>query len=91
VSDGKDSDLILDVKINNVIREARNGASSYRQVCWHSRHKSTGIRQPQNLVDSGVNGVEELDAEMLSTGLVPPASVAVLLVGFRLEPNAPTH
>ena len=89
MSDGQDSDLILDLKVDDVIRKVRNCALSHRQVCGHSRHERTGTRQRENLVDCGVNRVEELEAEMLSMFLVPPASVLVFRVGFRLEPNAP--
>lgn len=75
------------VKVHDVIGEARNRTSSHRQIGRHPWHGRSGIGQHHDLVDGGVDGVEELDAQVLSMVLVPSAGDAIFRVGFFLETN----
>jgi len=65
VGDGQDPDLISRLKIDDVKREARHRTSSHRNICRDARHQRTSVREQHDLIDRGVNGVEELDAEVL--------------------------
>jgi len=61
VGDGQDPDLISRLKIDDVKREARHRTSSHRNICRDARHQRTSVREQHDLIDRGVNGVEELD------------------------------
>jgi hypothetical protein len=50
VSDGEDSNLTVDVKVHDVVREARNRTSSHREIGRHPWHGRSGRRQPHDLV-----------------------------------------
>ena len=86
VGDGQDPDLISRLKIDDVKREARHRTSSHRNICRDARHQRTSVRE-HDLIDRGVNGVEELDAEVLPMVLVPSTRETVFRVCFFFEPN----
>jgi len=91
MSDGEDSYLVVDVNVHDMVWEARNRTSSHRQIRRHPWHERPGIGQHHDLVDGGVNGVEELDAQVLSMVLVPSTGDAIFRVGFFLETNVRFH
>src|SRR5712671_1069892 len=64
VSDGENSNLAVDVKVHDMVREA-NRMSSHWQISRHPWHGRPGIGQHHDLVDGGVDDVEELDAQVL--------------------------
>ena len=76
---------------HDVVREARNRTSSHRQIGRHPWHGRSGIGQPHDLVNGGVDGVEELDAQVLSMVLVPSTGGAIFRIGFFVETNVRIH
>jgi membrane protease YdiL (CAAX protease family) len=76
VRDGEDSNVRRHLHVDDVIRKARDGSASNHQVRWHSADPVTGVRHRHDLINGGVNGIEELDAQMLSPTFVPAAGEA---------------
>jgi hypothetical protein len=91
VSDGENPNLAVGVKVHDMVREARHRTSTHWQIRWHPRHRRPGIGQHHDLVDDGVDGVEELDAQVLSMVLVPSTGGAIFGVRFLLEKNVRIH
>jgi hypothetical protein len=70
---------------------ARNGRRRTGRSAEIRGTGDPGIGQHHDLVDRGVDGVEELDAQVLSMVLVPSAGDAIFRVGFFLEANVRIH
>ena len=91
MSDGENSNGVRLVEVDDVIWETCHGAPSDGQVLRNSGHGLTCGWEPHDLIDGGVNGIEELHAQTESTTLVPACGFAVLIAGFVFKPNAGIH
>ena len=78
-------------QVDDVIGEARHGSAPNDQVSWQSTDRGAGVRHRHNLINGGVHGVEELDAQVLSPSLVPSASEAIFGVRLVVKANARIH
>ena len=91
VRDGKNADVGRHLEIDDVIRKASYGAASNWQVCRQTSDRRAGMWHPPDLINGRVNGVQELDAQVLSPTLVPSAREAVLGVRLVVKANARIH
>jgi len=67
MSDGENSNVARHVEVDHVIRETGHGAPSDGQVSRNSGHGLACGGESNDLMDGGVNGVEELEAKASST------------------------
>jgi hypothetical protein len=91
VSDGENANLTVYMNVDDMVREARNRPSSRWEIRRRPRHGGPSVGQPHDLVDGGVDGVEELDAQVLSMVLVPSTGGAIFRIRLFLETNVPIH
>lgn len=88
---GENSDVGRRFEVDHVVRKPRHGTTADCQIRWHSRNQGARSWHGQDLIDGGVNSVEELDAQVLPPLLVPAAGKAVFRIGLVLESNAWIH
>lgn len=79
------------LQVHDVIGEARHRAASNSQVSWQWSDQAAGTRHRHDLINGCVNGIEELDAQVLSSRLVPSTGDAVFGVRLVVKPNARIH
>ncbi len=91
VRNGEDADFRADLEIDHVIRKARHRTTANGQVGWHPGNAGPSARRLQDVIEGGVDGVEELDAEVLPAFLVVSTGEAVLGVRFVFKSNARVH
>jgi hypothetical protein len=86
--DRKNADRRFRFEVDDPVREAFDGRMSDEQIGCESPHERSGVRQLDDLVDCGVDSVEELEAESHPPLLIPSSGGAVLSFGLVLESNA---
>ena len=91
MSDRKNSNLAVYMNVDDMVWEARNCTSSRWEIRRHPWHERSAVGQHHDLVDGGVDGVEELDAQVLSMVLVPSTGGAIFRIRLFLETNVPIH
>ena len=91
MSDGQNPERGCRLKVDDVVWEARHGAPAHGQRNWDSRYQAPGAGHLHNLIDRGIDGIEELDAQVLPALLRPAAAKPVSGIRFVLEPNARIH
>ena len=74
-----------------MIRKAGHRATSNRQVRWQPTDQGAGARHRDDPIDGRVNGVEELDAQVLTSSLVPSTGEAVLSVRLVVKADERIH
>jgi hypothetical protein len=62
VSDGQDSNVRCHFEIDNVIGKPCHGPASDNQVGRKSADPGAGMRHRHDLIDGGIDSIEELDA-----------------------------
>jgi hypothetical protein len=62
VGDREDPDLAGHLKVHDMVRKSWDRAASNSQFHWYPRHEGASLRHRDHSIDSGVNGIEELDA-----------------------------
>jgi hypothetical protein len=87
----QDSDVRCHLQVDDVIRKPRDGSAANCQVSWQSANQGTGARQCHDLLNRGIDGIEELDAQVAAPSLVPAAGQAVFGVCLVVETNARVH
>ncbi len=74
-----------------MIRKAGHGATSNSQVGRQPSDQGRSAWHRHNLIDGRVHGIEELDAQVLASSLVPATGEAVFGVRLVIKPNARIH
>ena len=91
VRNGEDSDMRRHFQVDDVIGKSRYGTASNGQINWQSADPGTGERHRYDLINCCVNGIEELDAQVISPSLVPTAGEAVFGVRLVVKADARIH
>ena len=89
--DRENPDLRCGFERDYAVRKTRHRTPTNRQAERNSRNQAARPGHLHNLINRGVNGIEELDAQVLPTLFVRPAGEAILGVRFVLKPNARIH
>src|SRR2546426_130073 len=80
VRDGQNSDRSCCFKVHNVVRKADHCTATNGQCGRNSWHQSARSRHLDNLINRGINGIEELDAQVFPARFVPLAGETILRV-----------
>lgn len=60
-------------------------------LCHIGEEVAPGAGHLRNLIDRGIDGIKELNAQVVAVLLIPAAGTPILGVRFILEPNARIH
>jgi hypothetical protein len=71
--------------------EARHRTAPNGQVSRDAWNQGAGLRHLDDLINCGIDRIEELDAQVLPSLFIPPTSKAVLGVSFVLKTNERIH
>ena len=85
VRNGEDADVCRHLQVDNVIRKSHDRPAANGQVGWQPANLSTGVGRHHDLLDGCIDGIEALDAQGFSPGLVPTAGEPVFGVRLVVE------
>jgi len=91
VRGGENAEARRRLEVDDVVGRTRHSAASNWQVRRHSRNQSSCARHRHDLIDGGVNGVEELQTEVRSPIFGPATCQTLFSVRLVLTANLRIH